>query len=161
MKCEKQKSSEMETQSFQGFPRYNRALSVKQHGRGSIFLTLKISAIKKCLYYSQFDVETPSKNYLDKHFLKSLQHLLPNFTSQVEAKKQERMLYTSHKVQSHRILFLTSTLCTEILSMGIVPSIIANKQTCFSIHIGQEILYIKQFNNYIRNVIYIQNILID
>ena len=79
---------------------------MKQHGRGSIFLTLKISAIKKCLYYSQFDVETPSKNYLDEHFLKSLQRLLPNFTSQVEAKKQERMLgYTSHKVQSHRIPF--------------------------------------------------------
>lgn len=41
MKPGQQKSSGMQTQSFQGISRYNRALSIKQHGREYVFLTLK------------------------------------------------------------------------------------------------------------------------
>ena len=66
MKPGQQKSSEMETQSFQGISRYNRALSVKQTAWQRMhFPDLKNICHEKCLYHIQFDVETPSKNYPD------------------------------------------------------------------------------------------------
>lgn len=111
---------------------------MKQHGRGSIFLTLKISAIKKCLYYSQFDVETPSKELLDKHFLKSLQHLLP-IPFSGRSKETENAVHFSQYSLTNSISLLLYAL--EILSMGIVPSIIANKTDMFSFTFGQEISY--------------------